>query len=337
MPELPDVVVYLERLDAKLAGRVLEKLRVASVFVVRSFDPPMSALVGKRVLGFRRLGKRLVFVFEDELFLVMHLMIAGRLQFKEKGAAIPGKLGLAAFDFDSGTLLFTEAGTKKRASLYLVRGQAGLGDFDRGGVEPLSAPVKAYQEALRRENHTLKRSLTDPRLFSGIGNAYSDEILFDAQLSPVKLTSRLTDDEIERLATSTKKTLLAWLERLRAEAGDGFPAKVTAFRDEMAVHGKYGKPCVVCGTKVQRIRYASNEVNYCPRCQTDGKVLADRGLSRLLGSDWPKDIDELEEREAARPAEAGHPPPGVPAERAVPFARAVSAKVPSARSRKKKP
>ena len=304
MPELPDVVVYLERLDAKLSGHVLEKVRVASVFVVRSFDPPITALVGKRVVDFRRIGKRLVFVFEDDLFLVMHLMIAGRLQWREKGAPVPGKLGLVAFDFDVGTLMFTEAGTQKRASIHVVRGEAALDDFDRGGIEPLAASAEDFAGVLRAENHTLKRSMTDPRLFSGIGNAYSDEILWDAKLSPVKLTSRLTDDEIERLWTSTKKVLLLWLERLSAEAADGFPAKVTAFRDDMAVHGKYGKPCPECGTKVQRIRYASNEVNYCPRCQTDGKVLADRGLSRLLGSDWPKSIEELEERQASRPEPA---------------------------------
>jgi len=300
MPELPDVVVYLSRLEAKVGGTVLEKVRVASVFVVRSFDPPISALEGKRAVTFRRIGKRLVIGFEGDLFLVIHLMIAGRLRFQDKGAVIPKRLGLAAFDFSSGTVLFTEAGTQKRASLHVVRGEASLAAFSRGGIEPLEASLTEFREALARENHTLKRSLTDPRLFSGIGNAYSDEILFRAKLSPVKLTSRLDDDETARLYDATQSCLREWTEKLRVEVGDGFPEKVTAFREDMAVHGKYGKPCVVCGTKIQRIRYASNEVNYCPRCQTEGKVLADRGLSRLLRGDWPKSIDELEEKEAAR-------------------------------------
>jgi formamidopyrimidine-DNA glycosylase len=300
MPELPDVVVYLDRLEAKIGGHILEKVRVASVFVVRSFEPAIAALEGRRVTGFRRIGKRLVLAFEGDLFLVIHLMIAGRLLWKERGAAIPKRLGLAAFDFDSGTVLFTEAGTTKRASLHVVRGEAALAPFSRGGVEPLTASLAEFKDALVRENHTLKRSLTDPRLFSGIGNAYSDEILFLAQLSPVKLTSRLTDPEIRALYDACQASLTEWMERLRADAGDGFPVKVTAFREEMAVHGKFGKPCRVCGTKIQRIRYASNEVNYCPRCQTEGKVLADRGLSRLLKGDWPKSIDELEELEARR-------------------------------------
>jgi formamidopyrimidine-DNA glycosylase len=308
MPELPDVVVYLDRLAAKIGGKVLERVRIASVFVVRSFEPKMTELVGKRAVGFRRIGKRLVVEFEGDLFLVIHLMIAGRLLFREVGAPIPKKLGLAAFDFENGTVLFTEAGTKKRASLHLVKGEAALAPFSRGGVEPLSATFAEVKEALTRENHTLKRSLTDPRLFSGIGNAYSDEMLFRARLSPVKLTSRLTDPEIERLYEAIPATLVEWTDRLRAEAGDGFPEKVTAFRPEMAVHGRYGEPCVVCGTKVQRIRHATNEVNYCPRCQTDGKVLADRGLSRLLGKDWPRSIEELEELEAAKP----NPKPATP-------------------------
>ena len=302
MPELPDVEVYRERLSDLLGGQVLRRVRLANVFVLRTYDPPISALEGKRVIGFRRLGKRIVFVFEDDLFLVVHLMIAGRLLFREAGAPIPKRLGLAGFDFERATLVLTEAGTTRRASLNVVRGEAALQKLSRGGIEPLETTLPEFSEALTRENHTLKRSLTDPRLFSGIGNAYSDEMLHAAKLSPVKLTTRLTAPEIECLYAACRETLLRWIERLRLEAGDGFPEKVTAFRSEMAVHGKYGKPCPVCGTKVQRIRYASNEVNYCPRCQTEGKVLADRGLSRLLGSDWPKSIDELEEIEASRAA-----------------------------------
>jgi formamidopyrimidine-DNA glycosylase len=300
MPELPDVVVYLERLSALVGGRALEKVRLANAFVVRSFDPPIRALEGKRAVAFRRIGKRLVFAFEGDLFLVLHLMIAGRLRFRERGAPIPKRLGLAAFDFDRGTVILTEAGTSRRASLHVVRGEAALQQFSRGGLEPLEATPSEFKEALLRENHTLKRALSDPRILSGIGNAYSDEILFAAQLSPVKLTSRLSDEELERLREACRATLLEWVERLRAEAGDGFPEKVTAFRPEMAVHGKYKEPCRACGTKIQRIRHASNEVNYCPRCQTEGRLLADRGLSRLLRGDWPKSIDELEELEAKR-------------------------------------
>lgn len=300
MPELPDVVIYLERLSALVGGRVLERIRLASAFVVRSFDPPIKALEGKRALHFRRIGKRLVIEFEDHLFLVVHLMIAGRLRFLDRGAPIPKRLGLVAFDFESGTVILTEAGTSKRASIHVVRGEDALKQFSRGGVEPLAASPEEFRTAITRENHTLKRALSDPRIFSGIGNAYSDEILFSAKLSPVKLTSRLTDEEIERLRTACRTTLEEWVNRLRADAGEGFPEKVTAFRPEMAVHGKYKEPCPVCGTKVQRIRHASNEVNYCPRCQTDGKLLADRGLSRLLRGDWPKSIDELEDLEAKR-------------------------------------
>ena len=302
MPELPDVVVYLERLSALFGGRVLERVRLASAFVVRSFDPPIKALEGKRAVGFERIGKRLVIEFDGDLFLVVHLMIAGRFKFRERGSAIPKRLGLAAFDFETGTLVLTEAGTSKRASIHVVRGRDALAPFARGGVEPLEASRNDFRDALTRENHTLKRALTDPRLFSGIGNAYSDEILFAARLSPVKLTSRLAEDEIDRLRDACRATLDEWVERLRTEAGAGFPENVTAFRPEMAVHGKYGEPCRVCGTKIQRIRHASNEVNYCPRCQTDGRLLADRGLSRLLKGDWPKSIDELEEIEAKRPA-----------------------------------
>lgn len=300
MPELPDVEVYRERLAALLGGQALSRVRLANVFVLRTYDPPISALEGKRVLGFRRLGKRIVFVFEDDLFLVIHLMIAGRFLIKEAGAPIPKRLGLAGFDFERATLILTEAGTTRRASINLVRGESALQKLSRGGAEPLEMSFEDFGDALTRENHTLKRSLTDPRLFSGIGNAYSDEMLHAARLSPVKLTTRLTVEEIQRLYDACRSTLTEWTERLRREAGEGFPEKVTAFRPEMAVHGKYGKPCPVCGTKVQRIRYAANEVNYCPRCQTEGKVLADRGLSRLLGSDWPKSIDELEEIEASR-------------------------------------
>lgn len=300
MPELPDVEVYRERLSALLGGQVLRRVRLANVFVLRTYDPPISALEGKRLLGLRRLGKRIVFVFEDELFLVVHLMIAGRFLLREAGAPIPKRLGLAGFDFENATLILTEAGTTRRASLNLVRGESALSKLSRGGVEPLEMTLDDFGDALTRENHTLKRSLTDPRLFSGIGNAYSDEMLHAAKLSPVKLTTRLTVEEIERLYEACRTTLTEWTDRLRREAGGGFPEKVTAFRPEMAVHGKYGQPCPVCGTKIQRIRYASNEVNYCPRCQTEGKVLADRGLSRLLGSDWPKSIDELEEIEANR-------------------------------------
>lgn len=296
MPELPDVLVYVERLAALGAGRVLERVRVASPFVVRTFDPPLSELSGLRVLGVERIGKRIVLAFERDLFLVIHLMIAGRLRWRERGAPLPKKLGLLALDFEHGTLLFTEASTKKRASVHVVRGRAALEPFDRGGIEPLEASLPDFAAALRRENRTLKRALTDPRLVSGVGNAYSDEILFHARLSPVRLTRQLDDEEIARLLSATRDTLRVWIERTRAEVADGFPEKVTAFRDGMAVHGRYGQPCPVCATKVQRIRFAENEVNYCPRCQTGGKLLADRGLSRLLKGDWPKSIDELEER-----------------------------------------
>jgi formamidopyrimidine-DNA glycosylase len=296
MPELPDVTVYLERLTALCVGQTLQRIRVASPFVVRTYDPPISSLSGKQVESMTRIGKRIVFDFEGDVHLVIHLMIAGRLRLRPPGTAIPKKLGLCAFDFPSSTILFTEAGTQKRASIHVVGSKAGLADFDRGGIEPMTATLKTFKAALTRENRTMKRALTDPRLVSGIGNAYSDEILFDAKLSPVKLTSTLGDDEIRRLLASTKKVLTEWIDRLRDEAGDGFPEKVTAFHDEMNVHGRYGKPCNVCGTRIQRIRYASNEVNYCPECQTGGKLLADRGLSRLLKGDWPKSIEELDER-----------------------------------------
>jgi len=293
MPELPDITVYIEALESRIVGQPLERTRIAKPFLLRSVDPPISAADGKRVTGVRRMGKRIVLELEDDLFLVIHLMIAGRLRWVAAGAKVPGKLGLAAFDFPNGTLILTEAGSKRRASLWLVRGEAGLDQFDRGGLEVLDANVEEFAERLKRENHTLKRSLTDPRLFSGIGNAYSDEILHRAQLSPVKHTSRLTEDEIARLFEATRSVLIEWTDRLRQESANDFPGKVTAFREEMAVHGKFGQPCPVCGTPVQRIRYADNETNYCPRCQTEGKLLADRALSRLLKQDWPRSIDEL--------------------------------------------
>src|SRR5262245_7425994 len=299
MPELPDVVVYLECLHHRVVGQVLEKVRLASPFLLRSVEPPLKQAEGKRVLGLHRLGKRLVFELEDELFLILHLMIAGRLHWKTRGAKLPGKIGLAAFDFTSGTLTLTEAGTKKRASLHLVRGEAALARHEPGGLEVLDTDLDSFRQALLRENHTLKRSLTDPRLFSGIGNAYSDEILHRAKLSPLTWTERLTDEEVALLFEAVRATRRDWLDRLRVEAGDGFPERVTAFREGMGVHGRFGQPCPVCGTAVQRIVYAENETNYCPRCQTNGKVLADRSLSRLLKDDWPRSIEELEERRGA--------------------------------------
>jgi formamidopyrimidine-DNA glycosylase len=293
MPELPDITVYIEALSSRVIGQPLERTRIAKPFLLRSVDPPMSAAEGKRVIGVRRMGKRIVLEMEDDLFLVIHLMIAGRLRWVPAGAKVPGKIGLAAFDFPNGSLILTEAGSKRRASLWLVRGEHGLEQFARGGLEVLEANIAQFTERLVQENHTLKRSLTDPRLFSGIGNAYSDEILHRARISPIKHTKRLTDDEIHRLFDATRTTLVEWTERLRQESKGDFPTKVTAFREDMAVHGKYGQPCPACGTPVQRIRYADNETNYCPRCQTDGKLLADRALSRLLKQDWPRSIDEL--------------------------------------------
>jgi formamidopyrimidine-DNA glycosylase len=296
MPELPDIVVYLECLRPRIQGRRLERVRLASPFLLRSVEPPLASAHGCTVVELRRLGKRIVFGLEPDLFLVLHLMIAGRLQWKPPNAKLPGKLGLAAFDFANGTLILTEAGSKRRASLHLVRGEAELARHNPGGLEPLDADEPQFRAALLRENHTLKRALTDPRLFSGIGNAYSDEILHRARLSPLALTQRLSDTEIAQLHNATRDTLHDWLARLRAEVGDGFPAKVTAFRPEMAVHGRFGQLCPICATKVQRIVYAENETNYCPRCQTGGKVLADRSLSRLLKDDWPRSVEELEER-----------------------------------------
>jgi len=298
MPELPDVTIYIEALEARIIGETLDKIRIASPFLLRSVDPPPSAAEGLRVREIRRLGKRIAIGLEDDVWLVFHLMIAGRFAWMEAGAKIsrnPRKRGLAALDFPDGTLILTEAGTKKRASLYVVRGEDALREHDRGGVEPLEVDLAAFHEALTRRNHTLKRALTSPSLFSGIGNAYSDEILHRARLSPLKWSQRLSDEEIERLYEATRAVLAEWTERLRAETGDGFPKKVTAFREEMAVHGRFGEPCPACGSRVQRIRYAENEVNYCPTCQTEGKLLADRALSRLLKKDWPRTVEELEE------------------------------------------
>jgi formamidopyrimidine-DNA glycosylase len=295
VPEYPDIIVYLERLRPRIQGQVLDRVRLASPFLLRTVDPPLANAEGKRVLDLRRLGKRIVLCLESELFLVLHLMIAGRLHWKERAAKLARRVGLAALDFPSGTLTLTEAGTKKRASLHLLRGEKALADLDPGGLEVLEGDESAFRDALRRENHTLKRALTDPRLFSGIGNAYSDEILHRAGLSPLAMTQRLSEEETTRLFQSVRQTLLDWADRLRREAGDGFPEKVTAFREGMAVHGRFGKPCPVCGSAIQRIVYAENETNYCPRCQTGGKLLADRSLSRLLKNDWPRTIEELEE------------------------------------------
>jgi len=298
MPELPDIVVYVERLGALVGGRTLERVRLASPFLLRTVAPPLADAEGRTVRGVRRMGKRIVIELDGELFLVLHLMIAGRLHWRDAGARVPGKVGLAAFDFPAGTLLLTEAGGKKRASLHVVHGGSGLSALDRGGLEVLEADVASFRAALTRGNHTLKRALTDPACLSGIGNAYSDEILHRARLSPLALTHRLTDDQIERLFAAACEVLERWVERLRRYAGDRFPEKVTAFREGMAVHGRFGKPCPTCGSPVQRIVYAANEANYCARCQTGGKLLADRALSRLLKDDWPRTLEELEERRA---------------------------------------
>lgn len=296
MPELPDIEAYLEALRRMAVGHAIERIRIASPIILRTFDPPISAAEGKRITGVRRIGKRVVIELEDDLFLVIHLMIAGRFHWKARGVGVPARVGHAAIDLDHGTLMLTEANATKRASLHLVRGESSLEPFKRGGIEPLDADLDAFREALTRESHTLKRALTDPTLFSGIGNAYSDEILHRARLSPMKLTRTLGDDEIERLWKATREVLTEWRDRLVAEAREAFPEKVTAFRKEMAVHGRYGKPCPVCGSPVQRIRYAGNEANYCATCQTGGKLLADRALSRLLKDDWPRTLTELEER-----------------------------------------
>jgi len=294
MPELPDVEVYLDALRSRILGQPLEGVRLGSPFLVRTVDPPLSSLAGRRVQDLRRLGKRIVIGFEGELFAVLHLMITGRLHWKPQGAKIPGKIGLAAFDFPNGTLTLTEAGSKKRASLHLVRGEEALAEYDPGGLEVLTADLDAFREALLSESHTLKRALTDPHLLSGIGNSYSDEILHRAKLSPFKLTRSLTPEETAILFQACRDVLTEWTGRLRAEAGGGFPEKVTAFHEGMAVHGRFGKPCPVCGTPVQRLVYADSEANYCPTCQTGGRLLADRALSQLLKKDWPKTLEELE-------------------------------------------
>jgi formamidopyrimidine-DNA glycosylase len=296
MPELPDVVVYVERVAERVVGQPLERARLASPFLLRSVDPPLAETSGKTVRAISRLGKRIVFELDADLYLVLHLMVAGRLKWLAPGAKIPGKIGLAAFDFPTGSLILTEASSKKRASLHVARGRAALAEFDRGGLEVLESTRKKFADALTRENHTLKRALTDPRLFSGIGNAYSDEILHRAKLSPVRLSSQLAPEDITQLYDATRAVLTEWTDRLRAESASGFPEKVTAFRPEMSVHGRYRQPCPICATPIQRIRYAENETNYCPTCQTKGKLLADRALSRLLRSDWPKTLEELEDR-----------------------------------------
>ncbi|HTS47587.1 MAG TPA: DNA-formamidopyrimidine glycosylase family protein [Bryobacteraceae bacterium] len=294
MPELPDIVVYIEALEKRILGQPLERVRLGSPFLLRTVDPPLRAVEGKTVRELRRIGKRIAIGVEDDLWLVLHLMIAGRLHWRERGVKVARPRGLAAFDFPNGSLLFTEAGSKKRASLHVVAGDAGLQKLNPGGLEVLDADLEHFAAALTRENHTLKRSLTDPRTFSGIGNAYSDEILFEARLSPVALTQKLKPEEISRLFEATRATLLRWVDELRSEAGEKFPEKVTAFRPNMAVHGRYKEACVRCGAPIQRIRYADNETNYCANCQTSGKLLADRGLSRLMREDWPRTLDELE-------------------------------------------
>jgi formamidopyrimidine-DNA glycosylase len=292
MPEQPDLSVYREALEARVVGATLRKVRLANPFLLRTAVPPITEAEGKRVLGVQRIAKQLVLALEGGLYLVMHLMIAGRLHWTPAGAGKPRSRALAVLDFDTGQLSLTEAGTKRRASLHLVRGEAALAAFDKGGIDVLEATPAEFAQRLRRENHTLKRALTDPRMFSGIGNAYSDEILHRARLSPVMLTNKLSDEEIERLRDATQAILIEWTQRLREQAAGEFPEKVTAFRAEMAVHGRFGKPCPVCGSPVQRIVYAENEANYCARCQTGGTVLADRALSRLLHKSWPRSLDD---------------------------------------------
>ena len=296
MPELPDVELYLHALRPRILNEPLEAVRVVSPFVLRSVAPPVAEVAGRRVRGLRRLGKRIVFELGDEYFIVIHLMVAGRFQWKGPWVAVPARIGLAAFDFPRGTLVFTEASKKHRAALHLVRGADALAAHDPGGLEPLEASPAAFRAALTRENHTLKRALTDPRLFSGIGNAYPDEILHAARASPLQLTTKLGEEGIERLFKATRTTLALWVRRLQAETGEAWPEKVTAFREGMAVHGRWRKPCPVCGSPVQRIRYAENEANYCAKCQTGGRLLADRAMSRLLKDDWPRSLEELEAR-----------------------------------------
>ena len=298
MPELPDIALYLDAIASRVVGKQLEHLRIASPFLLRTADPPVADLVGRVIRDVRRLGKRIVLALEDDYFVVLHLMIAGRLHWKPAGAPIPRRAGLAAVDFPNGTLLLTEAGTKHRASLHILRGAAALAAHDPGGLDVLAATLEQFQSALTRESHTLKRALTDPHLLDGIGNAYSDEILHAARLSPLRLTGQITPEESERLFHAVRHTVTSWMARLRAETGEAFPENVTAFRDGMAVHGRFRKPCPVCGSPVQRIRYAENEVNYCATCQTGGRLLADRSLSRLLKQDWPRSLEEWEERAA---------------------------------------
>jgi len=294
MPELPDITIYLEALQPRVVGQPLERVRIVSPSLLRTVDPPLSAAQGRKVVGLRRLGKRIVWEMEGNIFLVFHLMIAGRFKWRPEGTSPPAKVGLASFDFPTGTLLLTEASPKKRASLYVVGGEAGLAAHDPGGLDVLTARLAEFRTRLASESHTLKRTLTDPHLFDGIGNAYSDEILHAAKLSPFQLSANLSDEAVARLYEATQRTLREWIVRLRDEAGGDFPEKVTAFRKEMAVHGKYKQPCPVCGSPVQRIRYAANEANYCATCQTGGRVLADRSLSRLLKADWPRSLEEWE-------------------------------------------
>jgi formamidopyrimidine-DNA glycosylase len=329
MPELPDVTVYVERLRALTIGRPLEAIRIASPFVLRTVSPSPGELRGSSIASVERLGKRIIVGVDGDRYIVIHLMIAGRLRWKPRGERLPAKVGLAAFDFPHGTLIFTEASPKKRASLHIVAGRAALAEFDRGGLDVFSSTAATFGERLRSERHTVKRALTDPTLFDGIGNAYSDEILHAAKLSPFRMTSSITDDEVATLHDACVASLNLWTQRLRDEVGDGFPDKVTAFRPEMAVHGKYGQPCPVCGTKVQRIIYADNEANYCPTCQTEGRLLADRGLSRLLKEDWPRSLDELEERKAQRIGPVPAPSPVA----ASPIIASTPAMTPPARER----
>jgi formamidopyrimidine-DNA glycosylase len=295
VPELPDIELYLHALRPRIVGQPIERVRIASPFLLRTVDPPVAEIEGRRLQTVTRLGKRIVWRFDDEIFVVFHLMIAGRFRWRPPGAALPAKLGLAAFDFPAGSLLLTEAGTKRRASLHLLRGETALSALNPGGLDVLSSSADAFAVAITSENHTLKRALTDPRLLDGIGNAYSDEILHAARLSPLQLTSRLAADEINRLREASVRVLTTWRDALIDQTGDAFPEKVTAFRPGMAVHGRYGKPCPICGTPIQRIRYAANEANYCPTCQTGGRLLADRALSRLLRDDWPRSLEELEQ------------------------------------------
>jgi formamidopyrimidine-DNA glycosylase len=296
VPELPDITLYLDALAARVLGQPLERIRIGNPFIIRTIEPTVADVEGRHVVGLRRVGKRIVFALADGLFVVLHLMIAGRLRWRDRGAAIPGKVGLAAFDFPTGTALLTEAGSKRQASIHLLRGDDAVAALDPGGLEVLDADLATFGSRLRHDNHTLKRALTDPRIFSGIGNAYSDEILHAARLSPMKMTTAISDEEVERLFHATRETLTKWIARLREDAAGEFPEKVTAFRKDMAVHGRYGQPCPVCSAPIQRIVYARNEANYCSRCQTGGRLLSDRALSRLMKQDWPRTLDELESR-----------------------------------------